>query len=80
MYFIAEVEIESQIIPIPDQVLQLEFRKSKAIYELVFLATELPPMGYKSYYIQKTSKKRMKPVPDQENVSSFTSIGNEVII
>ncbi|XP_012160548.1 lysosomal alpha-mannosidase isoform X1 [Ceratitis capitata] len=74
-----DVTIETQFLPVPAPVQDLNFRKSSATYELVFTATELPALGYKSYYITKTNGNNMKPVPDPPNQSSFTSIGNEFI-
>lgn len=46
------VVLSSQIVSVPSEVRILSFRKSIAESELVFLATELPPLGYKSYFIQ----------------------------
>ncbi|XP_036321214.1 lysosomal alpha-mannosidase isoform X2 [Rhagoletis pomonella] len=74
-----DVTIETQFLPVPTPVQDLRFRKASAPYELIFPARELPPLGYKSYYITKTDENHMIPVPDPENVSSFTSIGNEHI-
>lgn len=73
------VTIDHQIVPIPEAVQNLTFRTSRAEYELVFFASELPPMGYKSYYITKTNKNRLPPQPDPEKMSSLTQIGNEFI-
>lgn len=61
-----DVLIASQLVPIPDEVQQLTFRRSVSGIELVFLAVELPPMGYKSYFIEK------KPVPNEPNVVMVT--------
>ncbi|XP_011181146.2 lysosomal alpha-mannosidase isoform X1 [Zeugodacus cucurbitae] len=74
-----DVTMETQFLPVPTPVQDLNFRKSSALYELVFLANSLPPLGYKSFYITKTNGNRMKPVADPVNESSFTSIGNEYI-
>lgn len=43
----------SQLVPIAKPVQDLNFRKSNSTFELVYLASELPPLGYKSYYITK---------------------------
>lgn len=45
------VEIQHQIVIIPDSVKKLDFRNSNASHEIVFLASELPPLGYKSFFI-----------------------------
>ncbi|XP_035912888.1 lysosomal alpha-mannosidase-like [Anopheles stephensi] len=47
------VEVSSQLVPIPESVLNLSYRFSNATSELVFLANELPPLGFKSYFITR---------------------------
>ena len=47
------VEVSSQIVPIPQSVLNLSYRFSNATSELVFLANELPPLGFKSYFVTR---------------------------
>lgn len=47
------VPVSAQLVPIPSQIQSLPYRKSAAKQELVFLAEEIPPLGYKSYYVQK---------------------------
>ncbi|XP_037957691.1 lysosomal alpha-mannosidase isoform X2 [Teleopsis dalmanni] len=74
-----DVTLETEILPIPETIQNITFRNSRAKYELIFLASELPPFGYKSYYIMKTNKHRLEPIPDADNLSSFVSIGNEKI-
>ncbi|XP_024086113.1 lysosomal alpha-mannosidase-like [Cimex lectularius] len=46
----------TQIVPIPPSVIQIPGRNGFALAELVFLAKGIPPLGYKSYYISKTSE------------------------
>uniref|UniRef100_A0A1A9ZH71 Alpha-mannosidase n=1 Tax=Glossina pallidipes TaxID=7398 RepID=A0A1A9ZH71_GLOPL len=73
------VILEVQYVPIPGGLMDLAYRRSKTKYDLVFFADELPPLGYRSYYIKKTKERPLKPVPDSPNTSSMTSIGNEYI-
>lgn len=47
-----DVPVLSQLVPISNEVQSLKFRISKSVVELVFLASELPPLGYKSYFIE----------------------------
>lgn len=47
------MDINFQVVPIPEPVKALKYRLSSASYELVFLASELPPIGYKSYYVSR---------------------------
>lgn len=49
------VPISSQLVSIPSEIKSLAFRRSNAQMELVFLANELPPLGFESYFIQKKS-------------------------
>lgn len=50
------VSVDFQIVSIPTQVQSLFYRQSSALSEIVFMANELPPLGYKSYFIQRKSK------------------------
>lgn len=59
-----EVPIESQIVPVPNEILSLSYRVSKAPYELVFLASEIPPLGYKSYFIERNSTNQVENEPE----------------
>lgn len=61
------VPIESQIVSIPNEIRALSYRISDASIELVFLASELPPLGYKSYFVRrlnspKKETERQKPM------------------
>ncbi|XP_058821108.1 lysosomal alpha-mannosidase-like isoform X2 [Topomyia yanbarensis] len=47
------VETPSQMVPIPATVQNLTYRFSNATNEVVFLANELPPLGYKSYFVSR---------------------------
>lgn len=56
LYYIRDyrgVPVSFQVLPIPDSVRQLHYRVSNASYELVFLALEIPPLGYKSYFVSR---------------------------
>lgn len=47
------VLVESQAVPIASDVQAIHYRKGGAAYELVFAASELPPLGYKSYFVAR---------------------------
>lgn len=55
-----DVPVVSQIVPIPQDVQSLHYRSSNAAFEIVFLAVDIPPLGYISYFI---SKKPEPPKP-----------------
>lgn len=55
----------SQLIAIPTSLKELHYRESQSSNELVFQATGVPAMGFKSYYITRladvaTTKRRLK--------------------
>ncbi|XP_030079136.1 lysosomal alpha-mannosidase isoform X2 [Drosophila hydei] len=70
-----------QAVPVPKAVSNMKHRNSSAQYELVFLASSLPPVGYKTYYIEKseTIPAIGKPSPSPKKTSSYTVIGNNNI-
>lgn len=45
--------LPTQLIPIATFVLNIPGRNSSATAELVFLAENLPPLGYKAYHVTK---------------------------
>lgn len=47
------IEIPTQIIPLPESILSLDYRRSSSKFELVFRAEEVPALGYKSYYVTR---------------------------
>lgn len=52
------VAVVSTIVPISRDILAIHYRSSEAVAELVFAAVELPPLGYKSYFVSR------EPQPD----------------
>lgn len=44
-------QLTGQTVPIPEQVQNVPGRTSNATVELVFLANNIPPLGFKSYYV-----------------------------
>ncbi|XP_012271344.1 lysosomal alpha-mannosidase isoform X1 [Orussus abietinus] len=68
-------EITSQIVPIPETVLNIPGRKSTATKELVFYADEIPPLGYLSFYVTEKVNHQNDYINE---VQSDTSIGNSL--
>lgn len=58
-----KVLVEIQIAPIPDRTKEIPYRRSAALYEIVFLAQEIPPLGYKSYYVETIASTISDPAP-----------------
>lgn len=67
------VEITSQVVSVPEQVLRVPGRESKATKELVFRAIDLPPLGYKAYQVNVKSGE-----PMETPIKSTDSIENEL--
>ena len=77
------IVVPSQLVKIPSSLMSLDYRLSKADYELVFQATEVPALGFKSYFVSRVlneirpevvqimSRQKRKPDP--------VSIGNEFL-
>lgn len=81
-----EVPVQIQIVPITDRVEEMSFRNSSALYEIVFLAQEIPGLGYKSYFVEPLENAEQKETSrgKSENAISwrdatpeFIEIGNE---
>ena len=52
----------TQLVPLPastEEQLSLERVGSIATHELVFQASQLPPLGHKSFYVQKSVSKNI---------------------
>lgn len=74
------MELATQVVPVPSTINNIKHRDSTAKYELVFRATNIPALGYRSYYIEKSesSRKTLKPQATPKATSSVTVIGNDV--
>lgn len=47
------IVVPSQLVPVAKSIKSLDYRQSTANYELVFQATEVPALGYKSYFVSR---------------------------
>jgi lysosomal alpha-mannosidase len=48
-------QVKTQLVPIPQPVIEVPGRVSPATMELVFNAKDLPPLGFRSYYISRSN-------------------------
>lgn len=71
--------ISIQFIETPKPVRDLIFRLSDSQYELIFYANYIPPMGYKSFYISKTTSKTLPPEEQEQEEEEEEIIGNDKI-
>ena len=64
----------TQLVPIPKEVISAPERAdSLATHDLVFRAANLPPLGFRSYYVTKVSSSFTEVTPSDE-----TFIGDAV--
>nr|XP_023026878.1 lysosomal alpha-mannosidase-like isoform X2 [Leptinotarsa decemlineata] len=56
-------QLDTEIIPIPESILRIPGRKSNAKNELIFLASNLPPLGFKSYFVEEASENDLPQKP-----------------
>ncbi|CAH1119882.1 unnamed protein product [Phaedon cochleariae] len=61
-------QLDTQIIPISDGILRIPGRSSSATNELIFEASDLPPLGFKSYFVQQVSDNE---IPEAESVRKY---------
>ncbi|XP_030240027.1 lysosomal alpha-mannosidase isoform X2 [Drosophila navojoa] len=73
--------LPTTVVPVPKAVTKIHHRNSSAQYELIFLASNLPAVGYKTYYIERSDSIPIsgKPSPSPKKTSSYTVIGNNNI-
>ena len=45
-----------EFVPIPPTVEGIPGRKSEAKYEAIFEARDIPPIGFRTYYVRNTGK------------------------
>ncbi|XP_066256477.1 lysosomal alpha-mannosidase-like [Euwallacea similis] len=60
--------LTTQILPIPDFVQNIPGRTSKAQRELIFIANDLPPLGWKSYLVSEISDDQLSHIPVSEDI------------
>ncbi|XP_060520801.1 lysosomal alpha-mannosidase-like [Cylas formicarius] len=62
--------VKTQIVPIPSRVLDIVGRESNATLELLFLAKDVPPLGFRSYYVEKVVGED-RVTPESTGINSF---------
>ncbi|XP_045462132.1 lysosomal alpha-mannosidase isoform X1 [Harmonia axyridis] len=72
----AGVQIETQLVPIASSVLSIPGRKSEATMDLVFRASEIPPLGFKSYYVESVKKEEV--TAPKMNEDDYTGVKLEI--
>ncbi|XP_065335492.1 lysosomal alpha-mannosidase-like isoform X2 [Cloeon dipterum] len=52
-------KLDIQYVPIMDEVNKIPVGKGKALFELIFEASDLPPVGFKSFHVTKTGRQEL---------------------
>ncbi len=65
-----------QIMPVSTRVKRIPGRRGNASFELIFHATDIPPLGFKSYHISKNPASAIGQMSMKSNVVASTSITN----
>ncbi|KAF5279397.1 hypothetical protein FQA39_LY05507 [Lamprigera yunnana] len=60
-------ELTVQVVPIPDPILNIPGRFSKANQEIIFLAEDLPPLGFRSFYVEQFKGTQQKQEDAKES-------------
>lgn len=68
--------ISSQLVSIPQSIIDLPHRVSNSINELVFYAKDVPAMGYRSYFISRVARSQSVPVRSKRLAEPVT-IGSD---
>lgn len=77
--------VPSELLPLPEFIRNLPGRDSQATHDLVFLASQIPPLGSKSFYVGSPDNgtELASPEINESNHLDMTKdhlISNEVII
>ena len=75
------VLVPSQLLTIPTALVNLHYRTNTATNELVFQATEVPPLGYKTYFVTRSGGSFKEEVTHTRNkrATEIITIGNNDI-
>ncbi|XP_020290943.1 lysosomal alpha-mannosidase [Pseudomyrmex gracilis] len=63
-------QLPTQIVPIPESVQAIPGRVSKAVNEVVFRTEPIPPLGFLTYVVAKTSRDEVSPEPEPSDFIS----------
>ena len=68
-------------MPVSRKVLLIPGRRSKARFELVFKASAIPPLGFKSFYVQRnpSAARSQMSVPSKIGAPALLSSGRVAI-
>lgn len=66
--------VPSQTVPVPASILSLPYRTARAVNELVFKTSDVPALGYKSYFVSRTATAYEAPKP---SVTTPVTIGSD---
>lgn len=74
------IVIPSQLVAIPTAVIDIHYRTNNATNEIVFQATDVPPLGYKTYFVTRLDSRSnfdVKVIPvRKKRATEIITIGN----
>lgn len=73
------LELPKQMVSIPDPISTLFYRNTSSSHELIFQANDIPPMGYRSYYISKSTDCGYYEDKETSSMNQTVSIGNDYL-
>lgn len=76
-----KVKVPHQLVPVPQSVLKITNRTSKAKFELIFKAKDIPALSVTSYFIVLDTKLQSSQLPNPIDADEWRgfSIGNEYL-
>lgn len=70
--FSTGTNVQHELVPLPEQIVDLKGRESNAMYELMFIANNVLPLGLVNYHVESVAnlepKPRMTPHDGAEDV------------
>lgn len=70
--------VQYELVFLPGQIFRLEGRSSNATHELVFIASEVSPLGLVNYHVERINDLEPPPRPTPHNSTEDVTIENGV--
>ncbi|KAF5294473.1 hypothetical protein FQR65_LT01599 [Abscondita terminalis] len=71
------INLQVQTIPVADTIAKIPGRLSNATQEIIFIAESIPPLGFKSFYIQKTQSTEREKMSSKFQESAQVKIDKD---
>lgn len=70
--------VQYELVFLPGQIFRLGGRTSNATHELVFIASEVSPLGLVNYHVERINEPEPPPRPTPHNSTEDVTIDNGV--